>query len=192
MTGVCVFECFPQWKNECGCCWPSCVSVQQYSRGAPNRHSISTCPQHPTVTLWAPGFSEFFLFARSLACPRSPASQRSLVRLVNTVVPLLLATQENNRPCGRVHIFAMGVLYTTAQAVNEITITGVMVTQDPTAIPVTRGKKRARDLDAALRTWLKDQVTHKGFRTRYGHHGKSAVDLAPTTVHDTDEESLSF
>ena len=39
-------------------------------------------------------------------------------------VPLLLATKANNRPCGRAHMFAVGVLYTTAQTMDEITITG--------------------------------------------------------------------
>ena len=58
---------------------------------------------------------------------------------MNTVVSLLLATQEHNQPCGREHMFAMGVLYTTAQIMNEITTTEVMETQDPTALPVVRG-----------------------------------------------------
>ena len=75
---------------------------------------------------------------------------------INTVVFLLLTTKENSQPCGRVHLFAMGVLYTTAQTMNESAITEVMVTQDPTVIPVARGKKRARNLDPALRTWLRD------------------------------------
>ena len=87
---------------------------------------------------------------------------------INTVVPLLLATQENSQPCGRVHLFAMGVLYTTAQTMNEGTITDVMGTQDPTVIPVARGKKRARNLDPALRTWLRDEVMFKRFRASRG------------------------
>ena len=105
-------------------------------------------------------------------------------------MPLLLARQENNRLCGRVHVFAMGVLYTTAQTMNEIIIIGVMGTQDPTVIPVARGKKRDRNLDPALRTWLGGQVTRKRSRnTKWAPRGLT-VDLAPTTVHD--KETLSF
>ena len=86
----------------------------------------------------------------------------------------------------------MGVLYTTAQTMNEITIIGVMVTQDPTVIPVARGKKRDRNLDPALRTWLGDQVTRKRSRnTKWAPRGLT-VDWAPTTVHDIDKETLSF
>ena len=41
----------------------------------------------------------------------------------------------------------------------------------------TNGQRQeeVRDLDAALRTWLKDKVTHKGFRTRNGHHGNQLL-----------------
>ena len=163
-----------------------------------------TTKEHPIDTpsalvhnaQWSPyghlGVSEFFLFARSLVCPRSPASSSSLVLLVNTVVPLLLATQKNHQPCGRLHMFAMGVLHTTAQTMNEITIIGVMGTQDPTVIRAARSKKRARNVDPALRTRLRGRVTRKRFRnTRWASRGL-AVDVAPATVHDIDEEGLSF
>ena len=55
-------------------------------------------------------------------------------------------------------------------------------------IPVAKGKDRARNLDPALRTWLRNQGTRKRFR----HHGAQLLILAPTTVHDIDEEGLSF
>ena len=111
---------------------------------------------------------------------------------INTVVSLLLATKENSQPCGRVHLFAMGVLYTTAQTMNESAITEVMGTQDPTVIAVARGKKRARNLDPALRTWLRDEVMCERFRnTKWASRGL-AVHLARTTVHDIDEEGMSF
>ena len=86
----------------------------------------------------------------------------------------------------------MGALYTTAQAMNEITTTGVMGTQDPTVIPVARGKKRARNLDHALRTWLKGKSRANDFVHEMGTTGGLAVDVAPTTVHDIDEEGLSL
>ena len=172
------------------CCWSSSVSM--YSQRAPSRRSVGTCRQHPGVTFQAPTFSEFFQFVRSLVCPRSPGSPSSLVLLVNTVVPLLLAVQENSQPCGRVHMFAMGVLYTTAQTMNEITITGVMVTQDPTVIPEARGKKRARNLGPALRTCPRDEVTRKRFRNTKWTPRDLAFDLVPITAHDIDEEGLSF
>ena len=124
-------------------CQSSCVSIQN-QRG----------PQHPVVTSWAPRLSDFFLHARALVCPSFPASPSSLVLLVNTVVPVMLATQENNHPCGRVHMFAMGVLHTHVQTIDDITITGVMGTQDPTLIPMARDKKKTRNMDPALRTWL--------------------------------------
>ena len=60
--------------------------------------------------------------ARSHVCLRSPGSPSSLVF---TVVPLLLA-KENSQPSGRLHMFAMGVLYSTAQTMNEITIIGIV------------------------------------------------------------------
>ena len=46
------------------------------------------------------------------------------VMSTNTVVSLLLATQKKSQACGRVHLFAMGVLYTTARTMNESTIAG--------------------------------------------------------------------
>ena len=87
---------------------------------------------------------------------------------------------------------ARGVLYTTAQTMNESTITEVMVTQDPTVIPVARGKKRARNPDPALRTWLRDEVMCERVRNTKGASRGLAVDLARTTVHDIDEEGMSF
>ena len=103
----------------------SCVSIN--NQRTPDRHSICTCPQRPVVTLQVPRFSEFFMFARSLVCPRSPASSSSLVLLVNTVVPLLLATQKNHQPCGRLHMFAMGVLHTTAQTMKRLAHLGALM-----------------------------------------------------------------
>ena len=47
--------------------------------------------------------------------------------------------QSFGRKC--VHRFVVGVLYATAKTMNEITITGVMGTQDPTMIPMARGMK---------------------------------------------------
>ena len=86
----------------------------------------------------------------------------------------------------------MGVLYTTALIMNEITITEVMETQDPPVLPVAKGKKRARNLDPALRTWPRDEVMRKRFRnTQWAARGLS-LDLAPAIVHDIDEEGLSF
>ena len=61
---------------------------------------------------------------------------------VDTVVSLLVATQENTQPCGRVHMFAMGVLYTTAQTMNEITITEVMGDAGPNSD--TRGQRQEK------------------------------------------------
>ena len=121
-----------------------------------------------------------------------PSSSPSfLVLLVNTVVPLL-AKQENKQPCGRVHMFTLGVLSTTAQTTNKITTTGVTGTQDPTVIPMAKGKKKARNMDPALRTWLRGHVTRKRIRnTKWAPRGL-AVDLGPTSVHDMDEESVSF
>ena len=58
--------------------------------------------------------------------------------------------------------------------------------------PVTRDKKKAHNLDPALRTWLRGQVTRIGFRNTKWAPRSLAVDLAPTTVHDIDEEGLSF
>ena len=92
---------------------------------------------------------------------------------INTVVFLLLATQENSQPCVRVHLFAMGVLYTTAQSMNE------------------RGKKNARNVDPALRTWLWDDVMCERFRNTTWTSRGLAVDWARTTVHDIDEEGMS-
>ena len=102
-----------------------------------------------SITLWETRFSEFFLLPRSRVFLRSPGSPSCLVLLVNTIVLLLLATQENNQLCCRVYMSAMGVLYTTAQTMNHWS----HGTQDPTVIPVP---------------------------------------LAPITVHDIDEEGLSF
>ena len=106
-----------------------------------------------------------------------PSSSPSfLVLLVNTVVPLL-AKQENKQPCGIVHMFTLGVLSTTAQTTNKITTTGVTGTQDPTVIPMATGKKKARDMDPALRTWLRGHVTRKRIRnTKWAPRGL-AVDL---------------
>ena len=75
-------------------------------------------------------------------------------------------------------MFAIGVFHTTAQTMNEITITEVMGHQC--------------NLDPAQSAWLKGQVPRKRFReTKWAPQG-FAVDLAPTTVHDIDEEGLSF
>ena len=72
-------------------------------------------------------------------------------------------------------MFAMGVLNTTAQTMNKITIIGVTGTQDPPVIPVwtllcvrgSRATSRAND-----------------FGTRSGYHEGFAVDLALTTAHE--------
>ena len=64
--------------------------------------------------------------------------------------------------------------------------------QDPTVTPVARGKKRARNLDLALRTRLRAQVKCKRFRnTKLAPWGLVVV-LAPAIVHEIDEERLTF
>ena len=58
--------------------------------------------------------------------------------------------------------------------------------------PVARGKKKSRNVDPALRTWLSGPVTRKRSRnTEWAPRGL-AVDLAPNTVHDNNEEGMSF
>ena len=59
-------------------------------------------------------------------------------------------------------------------------------------MPVARGKKRARNVDPVLRTWLRDEVMCKLFRNTKFASRASGVDLARTTVHDIDEEGMSF
>ena len=76
---------------------------------------------------------------------------------INTVVSLLLATQGDSQPCWRVHLFAMSVLYTTAQTMNESAITEarkLLVTRILLCVPGSGTKSCSND-----------------FGTRSGHHG---------------------
>ena len=113
-----------------------------------------------SLTQWPPWFSEFFLFARSLACPRSPSSPSSLVLWANTAV-LLLATQEKISRVAKCTYLRWESRtqqlrpWTRSQSLES------WETQDPTVMPVARSKKRARNLDPVLRSWLRGQVTRK-------------------------------
>ena len=90
--------------------------------------------------------------------------------------------------------FAMTVLYTAAQTMNEITTTGNMESQDPTV--KTSGQGQA----TGLVTWTLLCVRGSGEEASHAQtmseHEVSitglAVHVAPTTVHDVDEEGLAL
>ena len=81
---------------------------------AVKEHPIGTPSARVHNTQWSPCGQQgspssscfrvlfFILVLQVLEC--------NLVLVVHTGVPLLLGTQENNQPCGRVHMFAMCVL----------------------------------------------------------------------------------
>ena len=61
-------------------------------------------------------------------------------------------------------MFAMGVLYTTAQTMDEITVTKVMGTHNPTVIPVPEAGK-------AIATWTLLCVRGSGAKSRANDFG---------------------
>ena len=91
-------------------------------------------------------------------------------------------------------MLAMGVLCTTTQTMNEITIIGVMETTGPNSDTNDQRKedRKARDLDLALRTWLRRRShAQNDFNTKWASRSL-AVDLVPTAVHDIGEERYVF
>ena len=153
-----------------GWCWSSCVATYTAKEHAISKQSIGTCPQHPVVTLWAPRFSDF-LFVRSLVCPRFSRFSLFFGALGKHMCASVVGHTRKQSAVWQSEHVCNGRLVRNSSDHERDHNHWSPGTQDPTVIPLARGKKK-------IATWTMLCVRGSGtksrtndFGTRKGHHG---------------------